>query len=78
MQWRRDALEKVNHIQIELYGKSARMDIDNAVGSVLDALVKSEVLVNDNLVVCNSLSVKWLRDTEPKILIRIECSGVPL
>jgi Holliday junction resolvase RusA-like endonuclease len=67
-------LTAVRSIDIVMTGKhSRRGDLDNISGSILDALVQSGVLVNDNLTVVPRLSIELMFDkTEPKTLIKIE------
>lgn len=60
-------------IQITLLGKHPRRgDLDNISGSVLDALVQSGILQNDNLCVVSSLAITLQYSPQaPTVQIRI-------
>lgn len=52
------------NVEILMHGKhNKRADIDNCCGAILDVLVQSGVLRNDNLAVVASLTVKFLPST---------------
>jgi len=48
-------------IEIALESPSSRGDLDNWAGSVLDALVESGVLADDNLAILPELIARWKR-----------------
>ncbi len=68
-QWKKNAIARlVNQtnerglinieVKVELVGKhSRRGDADNIIGSILDALVQSEIIKNDNLTCVTSISL---------------------
>lgn len=61
-------------IDITLNGKhSRRGDLDNIIGSLLDALVQAHILKNDNLTCVTSLNAKlnWSKKAEPETKIQI-------
>lgn len=64
-------ITKTTYVSIEMYGNSARSDIDNLSGSVLDAMVKAKVIKNDNLTIIDDLRIKWYRSKDPVIEIEI-------
>jgi len=49
------------HIEILLASPSRRGDLDNWCGSVFDALVQSQILIDDNLGVLPELTARWKR-----------------
>ena len=60
-QYQGDRITRTKTIAITLVGKhSRRGDADNIAGSILDALVQSGALVNDNLMAVPSLSINLL------------------
>lgn len=64
-------------ITISLTGQHNRQgDIDNVAGSILDALVQSKVLVDDNMKRVRSLAIalSWEKKEEPKTVIVISTS----
>jgi Holliday junction resolvase RusA-like endonuclease len=67
-------------VYVELIGKhSKRGDLDNLAGAILDSLVQSEVLVNDNLNNVDSLTAKLFFSKEPpRTLIQIYLKDLSL
>lgn len=70
-QWKNQPLKQVQKIDFCFYGNHAGKDLDNIVGAVLDAMVKSDVLINDNLNVVKSISATWERSTTQQIEVTI-------
>ena len=78
-QWKSQPLQSISKLSVQFYGKSARSDLDNLVGAVMDALVKAEVIRNDNLTVINHLETAWERSRDnPKIEIILDLLEHPL
>lgn len=70
-QWRdKEPLERVS-VAVVVYG-TPRGDLDNIVGSVLDALVQSRVLTDDRCSCVPELSVKVIRDKLSWVQIDLE------
>ena len=62
--WVYPPLQRTECIGITLFG-AARGDLDNKAGSVMDALVKSKVIADDNVNVVPNLNLKF-RKTKTK------------
>ena len=58
--WVQPPLERTECIGITLFGP-ARGDLDNKAGSVMDALVKSRVITDDNVNVVPNLNLRFRR-----------------
>jgi Holliday junction resolvase RusA-like endonuclease len=58
--WVEPPLEHVNHMDVEFYG-AARGDLDNRVGSVLDAMVQAKVVVDDNVNVVPKICMSFTK-----------------
>lgn len=72
-QWQHAPLSGVD-VSIQLSGKhSRRGDLDNISGAILDALVQSEVLKDDNLINVQSLAIglDYDKKLEPTTIVRI-------
>lgn len=73
-QWEgRSPLEAVEWITVQFRCPSGRTDLDNAIGSVLDALVQARVLRDDNATRVPAITAAWERtDIRTDITITIE------
>lgn len=71
-QYHGEPIAKILCLRIHLYGTVARGDCDNLAGSVMDALVQAEVLVNDHVAVIPRLEVDWSRDPASEGYIEVE------
>lgn len=73
LQWRhREPLERVQWLTVQFRCPLGRVDLDNALGSVLDALVKAGVLRDDNATRVPAVTATWERHDQPRILITLE------
>jgi Holliday junction resolvase RusA-like endonuclease len=73
LQWaRRPPLERVGWLTVQFRCPQGRVDLDNALGSVLDALVRAGVLVDDNATRVPAVSAMWERSEKSEILITLE------
>lgn len=63
-----------NEVHIALIGKHSRQnDIDNCAGSILDSLVQSNIIQNDNMTHITKISIelRYCKHTEPYVLIEL-------
>lgn len=61
-------------VHVILVGKHNRKnDADNQIGSILDALVQAQILIDDSLIHINkiSLELRYCKNTEPYVLIEL-------
>ena len=73
LQWKNEPLA-IAAVSVVVYG-SPRGDLDNIVGSVLDALVQAGVLVDDRCSCVPELSVKVIKAKENYVLIELTEPG---
>ncbi len=73
LQWSgRSPLERISWITVQFRSASGRVDLDNALGSVLDALVQAGVLRDDNATRVPAVTATWDRSDRNDILITLE------
>lgn len=65
-------LEAVAQIAIRFRCRSGRTDLDNAIGSVLDALVRAGILRDDNATRVPAIAATWERSLTDSIAITLE------
>ena len=72
--WILPAIHEPVDINIVLSGKHNRKgDLDNVAGSILDALVKAEIIRDDNMSVVVKLNIEINHNTEvPETIIRVK------
>lgn len=72
-QWEgKEPLEKVAECSIKMYGANSSSDVDNLVGSVLDALVKAQVIKNDNIGTLSDLHIVHQKSKTPRVEVYLE------
>lgn len=72
-QWAgRPTLERLERLDVVFWGGSRANDGDNGVGSVMDAMVKAGVVVQDNLKRIPRGSWDWQPSETPRIEVRIK------
>lgn len=71
--WPYNTLEHISHIEVFFNGQTKRGDLDNYLKAVLDGLVYSGVLKNDNLSVLDSIYTNFIhtKESKPWIFIKI-------
>ncbi|HEY9640324.1 MAG TPA: RusA family crossover junction endodeoxyribonuclease [Coleofasciculaceae cyanobacterium] len=71
-QWQGEALNAVKKLSVQFYGNHSGKDLDNILGSVMDAMVHAGVLAKDNLSCINHIETAWERSPDGRIEILIE------
>ena len=71
--WVGPPLQKVDFIHIEHHG-AARGDLDNKTGAVMDALVKANVIIDDNVTVVDNRTERFVKTSvkNSHIIVRLE------
>ena len=71
--WVGPPLQKVDFIHIEHHG-AARGDLDNKTGAVMDALVKANVIIDDNVTVVDNRTERFVKASvkNSHIIVRLE------
>ena len=71
--WIGPPLQKVDFIHIEHHG-AARGDLDNKTGAVMDALVKANVIIDDNVTVVDNRTERFVKASvkNSHIIVRLE------
>lgn len=55
-------------IEVEIYG-AVRGDVDNIAGAILDAMVQSNVLIDDRISIVPQLKITHFRHTEKSVIV---------
>lgn len=73
-------IKAIKKLSIQFWGNSAKCDVDNLAGAVMDALVKAGILFTDNVNSIPHLETAWERigkQESPRIEVILELAPTP-